>query len=117
MAKSAGRVKGSASLRLQLDSVAVSGIVYNIQTLEFEEEGRGRGKRTAVSTGVGVAAGVILGTAVTGKKGAAIGLAARAGLLTLGAALTGDREVKIPPETKINFLMSKAITIYLPGDY
>jgi hypothetical protein len=60
-ADSAGRVKGGAVLALTLDSLTVNGQPYSIQTSEFEETIKGRGKRTAIGAGGGAAFGAIVG--------------------------------------------------------
>ena len=47
-AQSAGKFKGNALLQLVIDSVRINGTRYPMQTNEFEDVGKGRGKRTAV---------------------------------------------------------------------
>ena len=111
VAKSAGRFMGNAELALTLNSVTVDGKAYDLQTSTFSETTEGRGKRTAIGTGVGAAAGAVIGAVAGGGKGAAIGAGAGAGAGTAGAALTGDRDVTLPAETKINFELSQPVTI------
>ena len=64
--QSAGRFKGNAVLQLTLDSIHLNGAPYPIQTSEFEDAGKGRGKRTAVGAGGGTVLGAILGAQVGG---------------------------------------------------
>src|SRR4029077_3937974 len=98
-ADSAGRVKGGAVLALTLDSITVNGQPYSIQTSEFEETIKGRGKRTAIGAGGGAAFGAVVGGLAGGGKGAAIGALAGGGAGTAGTAFTGKRDITIPAET------------------
>jgi len=110
-AQSAGRLKGGASLALTLDSVIVNGQKYQVQSSSFEEEGKGRGKRTAIGAGGGGAFGAIVGALAGGGKGAAIGALAGAGAGTAGAAFTGKRDFTIPAETRLHFRLEQPLTI------
>jgi hypothetical protein len=67
-----------------------------------------------VTTGVGAAAGAVIGAIAGGGKGAAIGAGAGAGAGATGAALTGERDVELPAETKVNFELSQPLTIQVP---
>ncbi len=58
-AQAAGHVKGGALLELTLDSISLNGQKYSFETSEFEEAGKGRGKRTAIGGGGGAAFGAI----------------------------------------------------------
>jgi hypothetical protein len=110
-AESAGKMTGNASLGLRLDSVTVNGMTYNVKTSAFEKAGEGRGKRTGIGAAIGGAAGAIIGAITGGKKGAAIGAGAGAGAGTVGAVLTGNRDIEIAAETELKFTLSQDITI------
>jgi hypothetical protein len=110
-ADSAGRVKGGAVLALTLDSITVNGQPYSIQTSEFEETIKGRGKRTAIGAGGGAAFGAIIGGLAGGGKGLAIGALAGGGAGTAGAAFTGKRDITIPAETRLHFKLTAPVTI------
>src|SRR6201981_3881052 len=110
-ADSAGRVKGGAVLALTLDSITVNGQPYSIQTSEFEETIKGRGKRTAIGAGGGAAFGAIVGGLAGGGKGLAIGARAGGGAETAGAAFTGKRDITIPAETRLHFKLTAPVTI------
>jgi hypothetical protein len=110
-ADSAGRVKGGAVLALTLDSISVNGQPYSIQTSEFEETIKGRGKRTAIGAGGGAAFGAIIGGIAGGGKGAAIGALAGGGAGTAGTAFTGKRDITIPAETRLHFKLTAPLTI------
>lgn len=110
-AQSAGRIKGGALLALTLDSVTVNGQKYQVQSSSFEEQGKGRGKRTAIGGGGGAAFGAIVGALAGGGKGAAIGALAGGGAGTAGAAFTGKRDFTIPAETRLHFKLTQPATI------
>ncbi|MBZ5698372.1 MAG: hypothetical protein LAN18_07460 [Acidobacteriia bacterium] len=109
--KSAGRVQGSAALKMRLDSFTVQGVTYKIRTAVFEETGAGRGKRTGIGAGVGAAAGAVIGAIAGGGKGAAIGAGTGAGAGTAGAVLTGERDITVPAETRVSFTLSEPVSI------
>jgi hypothetical protein len=110
-AKSAGRFRGNAELSLTLMSVTVNGKPYDLQTSTFTDATGSRGKRTAITTGIGAAAGAAIGAIAGGGKGAAIGAGAGAGAGATGAAVTGERDVDVPAETKLGFELAQPVTI------
>jgi hypothetical protein len=110
-AESAGHVKGSAILALTLDSITLHGRKYSVDTSSFEEQGKGRGKRTGIGAGGGAAFGAIIGALAGGGKGAAIGAVAGGGAGTAGTAFTGKRDFTIPAETRLHFKLVHRLTI------
>jgi hypothetical protein len=113
-AQSAGKFKGNALLQLTLDSVSVNGTRYSIQTSEFEDAGKGRGKRTAIGAGGGAAFGAIIGAVAGGGKGAAIGALAGGGAGTAAAGFTGKKDIVLPAETRLHFKLVQPVSIQ-PG--
>jgi hypothetical protein len=115
-AKSAGRFNGKAELAVSIDSVVVNGRTYQIETATVNETGGNRLKRTGIGAGVGAGAGAIIGALAGGGKGAAIGAGAGAGAgaSTAGAALTGNRDITIPAESKLDFSLSQPVEIRVP---
>ena len=110
-AASAGHLKGGAVLSLTLDSIKLNGQAYSIGTSTFTEQGKARGKRTAIGAGGGAAVGAIVGALAGGGKGAAIGAAAGGGAGTAGAAYTGDRDLTIAAETRVHFKLTRSVSI------
>jgi hypothetical protein len=110
-ADSAGHVKGGAVLALTLDSLTINGMKYSIETSQYEQTIKSRGKRTAVGAGGGAAFGAIVGALAGGGKGAAIGALAGGGAGTAGAAYTGQRDITIPAETRLHFKLKKPLTL------
>jgi len=110
-AQSAGKLKGNAILQLTLDSINANGTRYSIQSSEFEDVGKGRGKRTAIGAGGGAAFGAIVGALAGGGKGAAIGALAGGGAGTAGAAFTGKKDIVLPAETRLHFKLVQPVSI------
>jgi hypothetical protein len=110
-AKSAGRFKGNAELGITLTSIVVGSQRHTIHTSTFSEASKGRGKRTAEGAAIGAGAGALIGALAGGGKGAAIGAGAGGGAGVAGTALTGNRDITIAAETKLNFKLTKALEI------
>jgi hypothetical protein len=106
-AKGQGRFKGAGGLGIQLTSIA--GIP--VQTSEYEQVTKGKGKRTAVMAGGGTGLGAIIGGIAGGGKGALIGGLAGAGAGTAGSAFTGNKDVVIPSESQITFRLTSPLTV------
>jgi hypothetical protein len=113
---SAGRLTGRSELTLQLARLDFQGKSYSLASDDYQEVGKSRGKRTAVGAGVGAAVGAALGGIFGGGKGAAIGAGTGAGAGTAGAAATGNTQVRIPSETKLDFTLQQPIDITYSPD-
>lgn len=103
--KGRGRFKGAGALGIELTSI--SGV--RVHTSEYEQEAKGRGKRSAGFIGGGAGLGAIIGGIAGGGRGAAIGGLAGAGAGTAGAAYTGDRDVVIPSESRVTFRLTQTL--------
>lgn len=107
-----GRVKGLASLAIQLTKISTSdGQTVPVQTQTFtmtaEKSGKGDVAKVGIATGIGAALGAIFG----GGKGAAIGAGVGAGAGT-GTVLTSKgKPAEIPSETRINFRLESPLTL------
>jgi hypothetical protein len=110
-AKSAGRFKGNAELGITLTSVVIGGRKYTLHTSTYSDASKGRGKRTAETAAIGAGAGALIGALAGRGKGAAIGAGAGGGAGLAGAALTGDRDVAIAAETKLDFKLTQPLEI------
>jgi hypothetical protein len=100
------RSTAGSDLVLDIDSVVVAGQRYVVSTSDLQKEGRdgiGANRRTAEMVGGGAAIGAIIGAVVGGGKGAAIGAAIGAAGGAGAQVLTKGKEVKVPPETILNF--------------
>jgi hypothetical protein len=110
-AKAKGKVKGEALLKLALTSITIGGNSYPISTSMTENTSKGKGKRTAATTGGGAAVGAIIGGIAGGGKGAAIGAGVGAGAGFVGGAMTGNKQIDLPAETSLSFELTKAVTL------
>jgi len=110
-AKDAAHFAGSALLSLELTEVAVRGQKLTVTTDAYSQEGKGRGKNTAVKAGGGAALGAIIGGIAGGGKGAAIGGLAGAAAGTGVNAVTKGEQVEIPSESLINFQLQAPVTM------
>jgi hypothetical protein len=109
MAKASGRLKGRAYLGLTLDSFQVEGREYQVQTSSVNRASAAHKKRNAVLIGGGAALGAAIGGIAGGGKGAAIGAGAGGGAGLVGAAATGKRQVAVPAEAALTFVLESPI--------
>ncbi len=110
-AKAQGKIKGEGQLDLALTSVTVKGQTYPIQTTVLQNRAKGKGKRTAVTTGGGAAGGALIGGLAGGGKGAGIGALVGAGAGLVGGAMTGNKQIELPAEAALSFQLSAPLTI------
>jgi BON domain-containing protein len=110
-AKSKGKIKGEGQLDLALTSISVGGRTYQIKTNVLSSTAKGKGKRTAATTGGGAAGGALIGGIAGGGKGAAIGAGVGAAAGFVGGALTGNKQIEIPAEAALTFTLAEALTL------
>ncbi|MBV9613287.1 MAG: BON domain-containing protein [Acidobacteriaceae bacterium] len=110
-ARGAGRIKGRSELEVRLSAIDYHGRSYPVDSSAYVEEGKARGKQTAVRTGIGAAAGAIIGAIAGGGKGAAIGSAAGGGAGFGVDAFTHGQQVRIPSESVLTFRLETPVTL------
>jgi len=110
-AEDAGRIRGSAELRLELSQIVVNGVPYALNTSEYTEVGEGRGEETARRVGTGAGVGAIIGAIIGGGQGAAIGAGVGAGAAGTAQVLTRGERIYIPAETLLAFTLREALII------
>jgi hypothetical protein len=110
-AKDATHFSGSSSLSIELTQIELKGQPIGVSTVAYSQQGKGRGKNTALKTGGGAALGAIIGGLAGGGKGAAIGAASGGGLGAGVNAVTRGEQVKVPAETLINFKLQSPISV------
>ncbi len=105
-AKGRGRFKGAGVLGIALTNIGG----HSVDTSEYIQRDKGRGKRTAGFIGGGGGVGALIGGLAGGGKGALIGGLSGAGAGTAAGALTGSRDVVIPAESTVSFTTRSTIT-------
>jgi BON domain len=115
-AKAKGKFKGEAELSLALTSITINGHTYPIQTTALSSTSKGKGKRTAATTGGGAAGGALIGGLAGGGKGAGIGALVGAGAGLVGGAMTGNKQIEIPAESALSFQLSAPLTLPPPRE-
>ena len=109
-ARTSGRFKGRSELRIELIAVYIEGREYPVETTDYLHQGGSRGKNTATRVGAGAAIGSVIGAIAGGGKGAAIGGAIGAGGGTAAQAATKGKQVQLPTETRIDFVLRVPFT-------
>jgi hypothetical protein len=111
-AQQAGRVKGLASIALELTRLNLSdGQHVEISTDSFTKMGPESKKQDAAKIGGGAALGAIIGAIAGGGKGAAIGAGAGGATGTGVVLATRGKPAVLPSETKISFRLNNSVTI------
>ena len=108
----AGRVKGLASVALELTRFTTSdGQHVEISTDSFTKMGPESKGTDAAKIGGGAALGAIIGAIAGGGKGAAIGAGAGGAAGTGAVLTTRGKAAVLPSETKISFRLNNSVTI------
>jgi len=110
-AKESGRLQDPGYLRLTLRSIEVGGEDVALETGAVSFKGQSHKKRNVAMIGGGTGAGALIGGLAGGGKGALIGGVVGAGAGTAGAYATGKKDVSVPAEQRINFRLTKAVTV------
>ncbi|HSZ60154.1 MAG TPA: BON domain-containing protein [Terriglobales bacterium] len=114
-AKTKGKIKGEGELTLALTGITVQGQGYDLKTAVLNNTIKGKGARTAKTTGGGAAGGALIGGLAGGGKGAGIGLLVGAGAGLVGGAVTGNQQIEIPVESTLSFRLSAPLTLPPPS--
>lgn len=115
-AKSAGHMRGRSELVLKLSSISFQGKTYHVVSSDVSRVGKSRGKQTAERVGGGAVLGALIGAIAGGGKGAAIGAAAGGGAGTGVQVWTHGQQIRIPPETRLDFRLERPLEVtYVPG--
>lgn len=110
----AGNMKGTSEVQLQLDRVYVSNKAYTVTSNTFQSVGSSEGKKTAKQTGIGAGIGAVIGAIAGGGKGAAIGAGVGGGAGAATAAVTKGEQVRIASEEKLDFRLEEALKVTVP---
>jgi hypothetical protein len=110
-ASSAGRLKGSSELTLELTDIVINGTAYPLLTSTYEVKGKGEGGSTAKKAIGGAGLGALIGGLAGGGKGAGIGAAAGAAGGTAVAAAKKGQQLRIPSETLLEFRLEQPVAL------
>jgi len=110
-AKAKGKLKGEARLQLALKKITIKGQTYLIDASMSDLTQKGKGKRTAKTTGGGAAGGALIGGLAGGGKGLVIGAAVGAGVGLVGGAFTGNKQIELPAESSLSFQLNASLTL------
>ncbi len=110
-----GHLKTPAELAIALTSLQVGGKTYEIATSAQSWRERSHKKRNAEFIGGGAGAGALIGALVGHGKGAAIGAGVGAGAGTATAYATGKKDVLMPSETPLRFVLRQSVTVAKAG--
>jgi hypothetical protein len=106
-ASSAGRMKGSSELTLELTDIVINGTSYPLLTSDYSIRGKGEGSNTAKKVVGGAGLGALIGGIAGGGKGAGIGALAGAGAGTAIAATKKGEQLSIPSESLLEFRLQQ----------
>jgi len=106
-----GRVKGRARLELVLDEIQTSRDSYKLSTEPFIAVGEDSHTRDAAEVAGGAAVGAAIGAIAGGGKGAAVGAVIGGGTGTTAVLVTRGKQLRIDPETKVNFVLSRDVDL------
>jgi hypothetical protein len=107
-----GRVKGRASLGLELKKFRSSdGQDVTIQTDTFRRQAESSAKSDAVKVGAAAGIGAAIGAIAGGGKGAGIGAAIGSGAGAGTVLATKGKDADLPAETSLSFRLSTDVSI------
>jgi hypothetical protein len=106
-----GRVKGRARLELVLDEIRSSKDTHKISTEPFIAVAQDTHERDAAEIAGGAAVGAVIGAVAGGKKGAAVGAVIGGGTGTTAVLITKGKQLRLEPETKVNFILSRDVDL------
>ena len=107
-----GRVKGVASISLQLTEIQPrKGSPLPLETQPFSETAKAEKKKDAAIIGAGTGIGAAIGAIAGGGKGAAIGAIAGGGGSSGYVLATKGKQLKYPSETLMTFKLAEPLTV------
>jgi hypothetical protein len=110
-ASSAGKMKGSSELGLELTEIVIKGTSYPLLTSTYEIQGKGEGSNTTKKVVGGAGLGALIGGIAGGGKGAGIGVLAGAGAGTAISATKKGQQLSIPSESLLEFRLIQPVTL------
>ncbi len=109
--KNSGRLKGRAMLAVRLDSFALNGRTYTVDSTRSAVASRNHKRHDLAWIGGSAGSGALIGAAAGGGFGAAVGAGAGAAAGTVGAVVTGKKHVHLAAETSLRFELREPVPI------
>ncbi|HEV2177334.1 MAG TPA: hypothetical protein VGW33_09050 [Terriglobia bacterium] len=110
-ARPSGHLKTPAYLAVTLTSVEINGQSYDLSTSHRSWRGKSHKKRNVLWIAGATGAGALVGGLVGAGKGAAIGAGVGAGGGTATAYATGKKNIMLPSETRLRFVLRQPLTV------
>jgi len=107
------KVKGRATLALSLTGIKNGNRLIPISTKAFTAVAEDNKDRDAGIIAGGAGVGAVIGGIAGGKKGAAIGAILGGGGGTTAVLATKGQDMRLDPETRINFVLDKSVQLPL----
>ena len=104
-----GRVKGLASIRLELTDIMQGNKMIAITTDTFAATADSTQQRDAGIIAGGAGVGAVIGAIAGGKKGAGIGAISGGGAGTGVVLATKGKEIRYPSETRLSFTLANSV--------
>lgn len=114
-ARPSGHLKTPAELSVALTVLEVNGNSYPITTSSVSRRGKSHKGHDVKWIGGSAAGGALLGALIGHGKGAAIGALAGGGGGTAAAYATGKKNIVIPSESPLHFVLRQPVTISWAG--
>jgi hypothetical protein len=109
--KPSGRFRGHAEMSLRLDAFELKGRSYAMWTGALGSASGGHKKRDWALMGGGSGFGTVVGAIGGGPVGALIGAGAGGAAGTVGEAITGRKNVRLPVETPLAFSLRAPVRV------
>lgn len=114
-ARASGHLETPAELSITLASLDLNGQAYQIVTSDYSRRAQSHTKHDAKWIAGLAGGGTLLGALIGRGKGAAIGAGVGAGAGTATAYATGKKDIYLPSETRVRFILRERVTIYVMG--
>lgn len=114
-ARPSGHLKTPAELSVALTTIEMDGNRIPISTSSVSRRGKSHKGHDAKWIGGSAAGGALLGALIGHGKGAAIGALAGGGGGTAAAYATGKKNIVLPSETPLHFVLRQPVTISRAG--
>jgi len=111
VSRASGRLHHRGVLTLALRSIEVNGRNLQVSTGGVTRVTGNHKKRNFALIGGGSGLGALIGGVATGGGGALIGAGAGAAAGTVGAYITGKKQVQIPAESLLSFRLLQPLTV------